>query len=135
MTPEQITLLNEWQLAKQEAVRVAPIVAREMALRKAVVASFWPTPAEGTNNQDLNAGWKLKYVHSFDYKVDDAALPLLREELAKEQVSLDGLFKYSAALVLKEYRTLGDNIKSKVDQVLTIKPKSPTLELIPPKEQ
>lgn len=135
MTPEQIQLLSDWQAARADLGIAKAMVEKEMALRKAVVASFWPAPAEGTNNQDLNAGWKLKYVHSFDYKVDDAALPLLREELAKEQVSLDGLFKYSAALVLKEYRTLGDNIKSKVDQVLTIKPKSPTLELIPPKEQ
>lgn len=135
MTPEQVALLSEWQNAKLKAIEVAPIIAREMELRKRVVASFWPNPVEGTNNQELDAGWKLKYVHNYEYKVDDAALPLLREELAKEEFSADRLFSYQAKLMLKEYRALGNNIKSKVDQVLTIKPKSPTLELIPPKDQ
>lgn len=134
MTPEQIQLLSEWQAAQQDLAIAKSIIDKEMTLRKAVVASFWPTPKEGVNNMELNAGWKMKYNRSLEYKVDDAALPACREALFVANVSSDKLFKLTPSLSVTEYRLLDDNIRSIVDKVLTIKPKSPTLELIPPKE-
>lgn len=134
MTPEQIILLSEWEEAKRKAVTIAkPLVEKEMELRKKVAESFFPEPVEGTNNAELQAGWKIKYTHALDYKLDDAVMASVRWSLEEAGISPDNIFKYTPSLILKNYRNLGDNIKPIVDAALTIKPKSPTLELIAPK--
>lgn len=133
MNTDQVTLLAEWEQARGQLTIAKSLVEKEMELRKKVVAMFFPNPKEGTNNAELAQGWKLKYAHQLDYKLDEAAIPAIREQLAAASFSPDKVFAYSPKLILAEYRLLGDNIKPIVDAALTIKPKSPTLELVPPK--
>ena len=49
LTAEQkkMALLTEWNLVLQEAMRCKPIVEKEQALRKEVMAAFFPEPTEG----------------------------------------------------------------------------------------
>ena len=133
MTPQQTELMIQWHAARAELAAAKLIVEKEMELRKLVVASFFPEAKEGTNNADLGDGWKLKFTNNFEYKLDEAVMDNIRWQLTEAGFSPDRVFSYTPKIMLKEYRGLPDNIKPIVDSALTIKPKSPTLELVAPK--
>jgi hypothetical protein len=133
MTEEQMKLLEEWRLAKAEADSVKPILAKEQELRKQVFAAFYPAPKEGTNTLDLAEGWKLKGVYKLDRKIDEAALPAVTEQLREMGVNADILVKWSPGLKTATYKELTAEQRAVFDQALTVKPGSPTLELVAPK--
>lgn len=133
MTPEQTTKLTEWQTAMAEAVKAKPIIEKEQALRKEVFALFFPAPVEGTNKFDLLEGWELKGTYKIDRKVDEAAVPAVTEALREMGVNADLLISYEPKLKTATYRELTAEQRVVFDQALTIKPGSPTLELIAPK--
>ena len=107
--------------------------AREMELRKELFSQAFEAPKEGTNTLDLQAGWKLKGVYKINRKIDEAAIPAVREELKKIEVSIDPLLRWSADLVTANYKALSDATRSVFDKVLIITPGSPSLELVEPK--
>lgn len=138
MTPEQVAKLEEWRLAKIAAEEVKPVIEREQALRKEVFALFFPEPTEGTNNFGLEADWKLKGVYKIDRKIDEAALPAVQSQLRELGVNPDPLVKMTPSLDTKAYKslqTLNADACKVFEQALTIKPGSPTLELVAPKEK
>lgn len=113
-------------------------IAAEMALRKEVVALFFPSPKEGTNNAELPANWKLKYTHKIDRKVDEAAIDAVKIKLREMQVNPDPLLRTLHEVAVTEYKSLIqiNPAAAKVfESALIIKPGSPTLELVPPKEK
>lgn len=125
--------LTEWQAAKAEADKVKPIIEREQALRKEVFGSFFPAPTEGTNKFDLPEGWTLKGTYKIDRKVDEQAVPAVTEALRGMGVNVDLLIGYEPKLKTATYKELTAEQRAIFDQALTIKPGSPTLELVPPK--
>jgi hypothetical protein len=133
VTEEQMKLLEEWRLAKAAADEAKPIVTKEQALRKQVFAAFYPVPKEGTNTLDLADGWKLKGVYKLDRKIDDAALPAVTEQLRGMGVNADTLVAWKPELKTATYRELTAEQRAVFDQALTVKPGSPTVELMPPK--
>lgn len=138
MTPEQTELLTNWTRAVEQVAATKSLVENEMALRKQVMASFFPEPKEGTNNLELEAGWKLKAVYKLDRKVDEAALPAIMEKLRTFNVNPDLLIKRKVELDTTGYKTLLSISPETVkifDECLTIKPASPSIELVPPKEK
>lgn len=126
-------LLAEWEKAEAAVPAAAQIIAREQALRKKVIASVFPAPSEGVNKLDLANGWALKATCPVTRTVDDAAFDLLRPKLAELGVIADTLVKTKLSLETKAYRSLSDATRALVDEALTIKPGSYTLELVPPK--
>lgn len=129
--------LQEWSNARQAALDVKPIIEREMELRKEVMALFFPTPTEGVNSCELFQGWVLKGTHGLDRQVDEAALPAVKEKLRELQVNPDPLIVSKPSLDTKAYRVLvqtNPQAAKVFEEALTVKPKSPTLQLIPPKE-
>ena len=138
MTEEQTAKLLEWETAKAEVLLAKPIIEKEQALRKEVQAMFFPIPVEGTNNFELSGGYKLRLTYKIDRKVDEGALEAVKEQLQSMGVNPDTLIEMKPILVLKAYRGLvqinADAAKI-FEQALTIKPGSPTLELVAPKEQ
>lgn len=125
--------LTEWQAAKAEADKVKPIIEREQALRKEVFGSFFPAPTEGTNKVDLPGGWTLKGTYKIDRKVDEQVVPAVTEALRGMGVNVDLLIGYEPKLKTTVYRELTAEQRAIFDQALTIKPGSPTMELVAPK--
>lgn len=132
-------MLNDWTEAKRKVEEIAkPLVEHEMLLRKRCMGFFFPKAVEGTNTLPLAQGWQLKGTMKFDRKVDDAAWPAVRHELLLKGVHADALVDMKPSLNTKNYRTLAtiDPDSAKIfEQALTIKPASPTLELVPPKQK
>lgn len=128
--------LQEWQTALLYAMDAKKLVEREQELRKEVFGMFFELPKEGVNAFDLANGWKLKGTYKLERKIDEAALPAIKEVLAKLQVNSDVLIKWKPELAITEYKSLlilNPEAVKVFDQVLTTKPGSPTLELVPPK--
>lgn len=135
---EKYLKLQEWQLALQAAAEVKPVIEKEQTLRKEVMAIFFPEPVEGTNKFPLAQGWELKGTHKIDRKVDEAALPAVQSQLREMGVNPDPLVQMKPSLDTKAYRSLvqiNPEAAKVFEQALTIKPGSPTLELVPPKEK
>lgn len=135
MTQDQVLL--EWQKARDELLRAANV---EMTMRRAVIATFFPTAApdeEGTRNYELGNEWKLKAVFKLNYNVDKKNVDTMLDTL--EKTGDDGKFiaeriiNWSPSLSVKEYRELSDEQKKIVDTVITIKPGTPSLEIVEPK--
>src|SRR3989304_9846765 len=88
---EKLAKLMEWSKAKEAALECKPIIEAEQALRKEVVAMFFPDPKEGPTNLPLQQGWKLKAVVKLNRKIDEAALPAVGEQLRAVGVNPDTL--------------------------------------------
>jgi hypothetical protein len=128
--------LQEWNEALVAATEAKKAIEKEQALRKEIMALFFPAPEEGTNKVDLGAGWTLKATHKIDRKIDEAALPAVFQQLREMGVNPDLLVRAVPALETKAYKSLAQinpDASRVFEQALTIKPGSPTLELIPPK--
>ena len=137
ITEEQLALLARWEEALRAAAQAKRLIELEQELRKQVQAALFPAPKEGANTMELNAGWKLKLTYKLDRKLDEATLPAVKEELRKMNVNPDPLVKMKPELDLAAYRNLmkiAPEAGKVFDQALMIKPASPTLELISPKE-
>lgn len=133
---DRVAKLQEWHQAVLAAQEAKKVVEAEQALRKEVMALFFPEPVEGTNKFELEAGWSLKATHKIERKVDEAALPAVLQQLREMGINPDPLIRTKPDLDTKAYRSLvqiNPDAAHVFEQALTIKPGSPTVELIPPK--
>jgi len=139
VSPEVSELLSRWLAAKQnlEAAKEA-----EMALRNAVVFAsklFDPTKDKGTQRVQIGNGWEAKAVKSLTYKIENkkgeafVALAKLSELGESSARIAQNLFSFDANLRTTEYEKLNADEKVLIDQILTIKPGTPSLELVAPK--
>ncbi len=133
---EQMLLLKQWNEAVAKVELVAkPEIADEMRLRKLVMAEFFPDAKEGVNSRDMGMGWVLKGTLKIERKLDEAALPAVKESLRAIGVNADTLVRYKPELETKVYKALSEQAQKVFDAALTIKPGSPTMELLAPKEK
>lgn len=133
---DRVAKLQEWYQAVLAAQEAKKVVEAEQSLRKEVMALFFPEPVEGTNKFDLEAGWSLKATHKIERKVDEAALPAVLQQLREMGVNPDTLIRTKPDLDTKAYKSLvqiNPDAAHVFEQALTIKPGSPTVELVPPK--
>ncbi len=133
---DRVAKLQEWHQAVLAAQEAKKLVEAEQALRKEVMVLFFPEPVEGTNKFDLEAGWSLKATHKIERKVDEAALPAVLQQLREMGVNPDPLIRTKPDLDTKAYKSLvqiNPDAAHVFEQALTIKPGSPTVELVPPK--
>lgn len=152
-TPEQIAaaardaVILDWR-AKAEALETAK--AQELVAR-GEVAKLFPEPKEGTNTIDLGNGYKLKYVHSFNFNLSnsdqpkpesgmeplatDKALDLIEKMGNEGSFIAERLVKWSPELSITEYRKLlpDSPIKKAIDKALKISPAAPKITLETPK--
>lgn len=133
---DRVAKLQEWHQAVLAAQEAKKVVEAEQALRKEVMALFFPEPVEGTNTFELEAGWSFKATHKIERKVDEAALPAVLQQLREMGVNPDPLIRTKPDLDTKAYKSLvqiNPDAAHVFEQALTIKPGSPTVELVPPK--
>lgn len=133
---DRVAKLQEWHQAVLAAQEAKKVVEAEKALRKEVMALFFPEPVEGTNKFELEAGWSLQATHKIERKVDEASLPAVLQQLREMGVNPDPLIRTKPDLDTKAYKSLvqvNPDAAHVFEQALTIKPGSPTVELVPPK--
>lgn len=130
-----LKLLNAWWNAFTEAEAAKAAIKREQELRRQVFEHYFKNPREGTNYVELPDGWRLKGIYKLDRKIDEAALPAVKEQLKEMGVNADPLVEYKPSLKIKLYRELTAEQMRIFDQALIIKPSSPTIELVKPKEE
>ena len=143
MAAEQVQLDKYAILAQHQnaAKQLAYWKELEAALRQQVIAEFstQAVDCEGTENYDLNAGYKLKIVRKMNYSVTDfegmeTALIQLEDETGSGLLS-DRLVKWKPELSVGEYKKLPDPLRSIVSPFVTMKPGLPTVELAEPKSK
>jgi hypothetical protein len=122
--------LNLWYTLQEQ---LAAVKEQEMALRKKIFAAYFAHPKEGTNTESLADGWVIKGQFKIDRQVDPESLVTMRPYLTQEGISVDNLIKYKPELILPEYRKLSAEQMVKFDNILKIKPGSPSLEIVKPK--
>lgn len=135
---EQMTndeLLMHWKNIKTQA---ETLKITEADLRKYIVQHMFPNAKEGTNNQDLGNGYKLKAEIKYNYKIDNNKIDNVLEDIAtmgnEGSIVAERLIKWTPSLSLTEYRDiLNQDIKKKIDSALTITDAMPTLSIIEPK--
>ncbi len=135
---EQMTndeLLMHWKKIKNqaEALKIA-----EADLRKYIVKRMFPNAKEGTNNHELGNGYKLKAEIKYNYKIDNEKIDSVLAKIAtignEGQIVAERLIRWAPSLSLTEYRNiLNQDIKKKIDSVLTITDAMPTLSIVEPK--
>lgn len=133
---DRVAKLQEWHQAVLAAQEAKKVVEAEKALRKEVMALFFPEPVEGTSKFELEAGWSLKATHKIERKVDEASLQAVLQQLREMGVNPDPLIRTKPDLDTKAYKSLvqvNPDAAHVFEQALTIKPGSPTVELVPPK--
>lgn len=133
--------INEWLEAKKAAAHWA---AEENRLRLAVIARNFGEEhkAEGTENVALDdKGYGLKAVFKLNYSLDnkgdavDKALTKLEKSGDEGKFLADRLVKWKPELSLSEWRNLPEKYQKLFDDVLTVKPGTPSLEFVVPKEE
>lgn len=128
-TPED---LAAWYVA-QEALRKAKDT--ELALRLKIFKDKFRAPVEGINKYDLPDGYVLKGTHVINRKVDEPALITLRPIFQEKGLKVDELVQFKPELRTGEYRKLTEEQRMMFDQVLIIKPGTPSLEIVLPKRK
>ncbi len=127
---ERLIKLAQWHELTQQLEQVK---AKELKLRNELFGQFYPSPNEGTNTVDLPDDWKLKGVYKLNRNIDEAVLPITLSKM--KEGAEDRLIKYKPELVLKNYRTLEEEQKKILESALIIKPGTPSMKLVPPKEK
>lgn len=130
--PEKLARLTAWTEAQKAATYWKD---EEMRLRKEIFEDAFPSPLEGVNRVDLPGGWKLKGTYKLTRKVDEAALPSILDRLREKNVSPDRLIKWKPELSTGEYKKLPGEVMAIVDEILEIKPATPSIEFEAPKEE
>lgn len=135
-TLERDAAIMQWRIAK-EALEAAK--ETEMEKRKAVVACFDLTK-EGVNTIDLGKGYALKVTQPYNYTLKDTeklsvddALDKIEKAGNEGKFIVDRLVKFEPKLSVGEYRKLSPQYRGIIDEVLTVKPGSPQVELVEPK--
>lgn len=120
--------LEQWRAA---ALDLELAKTLEMRLRKELATECFSTLLEGANTLELQGGWVLKLNQPFIRSLDQAKAPEVLKALKK--LKADGAVKIKYDLSLAVYRGLEGQARALVDDILTTKPGSPSLELVAPK--
>lgn len=124
------TDIAKWyELTKQlETIKQA-----EMDLRKKIFAALFKDPKEGVNKVPLTEGWMLTADHKINRKVDEALLTTMAPQFREAGINPDLLVRWKPDLAVTEYRKLTETEMKLFDQVLTITPGTPQMEIVLPK--
>ena len=131
LTTEQIKgLVNKGDVltAWRQAQEVLDTVKKmEMELRKKLVADHFQESKAGANKTDVPGG-ELVYTKKFTTSVDEELFDKVAQEADIAGVDMGLLFKVKHSLDNKRYKTLSDEQRGIIDQMLITKESAPVLE-------
>jgi hypothetical protein len=134
--------IGEWQKAKSKA---AEWTAKEMDLRKEIVAEFFPADCEeGKNNMKLEWGKQLGFTRVINRSVEKVQLKAALElEAAKKAADptyksnilpiIDEVIQYEPKVSVSAYKELSEESRLLIADIVTVKEGAPTLALETPK--
>jgi len=126
--------IMSWRNAKQT---LDAAKENEMQMRKNLTNLLFPNPVKGTQRFNLGNGYSIKLVHKLNYKLDkdrvEQALDKIEAQGPKGELIAERLVKFTPELSQTEYKLLSEIDKKIIDEVLTVEPGAPTLELEEPK--
>ena len=127
LTTEYTDMLTEWfEVQKQ----LAPLKAREMALRRNLFETAFPSPVPGKGNKArLPHGMGLIGNYTLNYTVDQPAMFATRPDI--DPVVFDEVISFSPSVRDAAFRKLADDIRRPFTGFITVKPGSPSLEIKP----
>jgi hypothetical protein len=112
---------------------------KETELRTEIVKRSFAEAPTGTTNIELPKGFVLKCVKKVNYNVDQKSVNAALAEIQKlgneGQFIAGRLIKWKAELSLTEYKLCPSTVKAIIDNVVTIVPAMPTLEIVEPKKK
>lgn len=123
--------------SKLEAWRQADMALKaakelELTLRKELFDATFNTDKEGVHKAPLNEGWTLEASLPYNRTLDQELVPDTLRMLYTMNASA-ALIKTKYELSVAEYRKLDAQQKKTVDAILTTKPGTPSIKLVPPK--
>lgn len=122
--------LNVWIEADK---RMREATQAELDARAYLQTFAFPNPTEGTNNAPLPDGNVLKGTFKNNYNLEQARVEAVLKLLPKAVAQ--GLVKWKAEIKVSAYKALEPAHKAVINEVLTIKPGRPSLEIVTPKER
>ena len=133
-------------LAWEESVKaLAAAKEAEAALRREALAEafqFDPEALrEGTENFELGNGYKLKAVFKISRNLNNENEAVDKVLSKIEKTGPEGVFiaerlvKWKPELSVTEYKKLPEKFKKMIDEVVTSKEATPSLELVAPKSK
>lgn len=134
MTADLVNAVDRWEEAK---AALAAAKKAEGELRAIVVALAFPNnpaDAEGTkrvplgNDREVKAVFKLNY--SLDADLTDEALSAMEDDSEEGKFLAERLVKWKPELSVSEFRKLPPKFKVKITSALTVKPATPSLEIV-----
>lgn len=117
-------VLTAWRQAQEVLDTVKKM---EMELRKKLVSDHFQESKAGANKADV-AGGQLVYTKKFTTSVDEELFDRVAQEADIAGVDVGLLFKVKHSLDNKRYKTLSDEQRMIVDQMLVTKESAPVLE-------
>lgn len=123
--------LEKWYVLQDQ---LKALKHTESILRKRIFSHYFPTPAEGNNDIELADGFLLKGTYPITRKVDEGAFTTLKETFREKGINPDNLVDWKPSLVKAAYNRLTAEERKLFDQVLTIKPGSPSMKVVLPKK-
>lgn len=131
LTTEQIKglvakgdILTAW---RQAAEVLETVKKMEMELRKKLVSENFAESKAGSNKADV-AGGQLVYTKKFTTSVDEELFDRVAQEADIAGIDVGLLFKVKHSLDNKRYKTLSDEQRAIIDQMLITKESAPVLE-------
>ena len=132
--PENAVTQADLDAWSEMAQKLAALKSAEMLLRVKIFKGLFPNPVEGTNSVPLGTeGWQIKAKYPINRKPDVALLTARAQELREAGIPLDSVIRAVPELSTTEYRKLTDEQRHLLDQVMEIKPGSPSIEIVLPK--
>lgn len=117
-------VLTAWRQAQEVLETVKKM---EMELRKKLVSENFAESKAGANKADV-AGGQLVYTKKFTTSVDEELFDRVSAEADIAGVDIGLLFKVKHSLDNKRYKTLSDEQRAIIDQMLITKESAPVLE-------
>ena len=117
-------VLTAWRQAQEVLDTVKKM---EMELRKKLVAENFAESKAGANKTDVPGG-ELVYTKKFTTSVDEELFDRVSAEADIAGVDIGLLFKVKHSLDNKRYKTLSDDQRAIIDQMLITKESAPVLE-------
>lgn len=117
-------ILTAWRQAQEVLETVKKM---EMELRKKLVSENFAESKAGANKTDVPGG-ELVYTKKFTTSVDEELFDRVAQEADIAGIDVGLLFKVKHSLDNKRYKTLSDDQKAIIDQMLITKESAPVLE-------
>lgn len=119
--------LNEWNTLRAQ---ISELEDKELEMRKELFAIAFPNPEEGSkyNKVDLPNGYMLQGDYKINRRVDEGALPIVREEM--DPVLFARTFRFKPELSKSGFKELTDEQKRIASKAIIAAPGTPSLAIV-----